>query len=111
MEREEAAGTNAFGNLAQGLGGVFHEIQNEAAYSSVEKLCWVDRPQIRLPELDVNDSLRLPPFLRDLEGVWVKIDTDDGTLRANQLSHEETHIADAAANVKYLHALTNPSRA
>jgi hypothetical protein len=111
MEREEAAGTNAFGNLAQGLSRVFHEIQDEAAYSSVEKLRRVDRPQIRVPELDVDDSLRLPPFLRDLESVRVKIDTDDGTLGTNQLSHEETHIADAAANIKHLHALTNPSGA
>jgi hypothetical protein len=109
MEREDAAGANALGNFAEGLSRVFHEMEDEAAYSGVEGRRWVERPSVRLPKLNVSDSLRGSPLLGELESFSVKIDSDHRTLRANQRSHEEANIADSTTNVEHAHAARNAS--
>jgi hypothetical protein len=57
MERDDATGTNALGDLPQGSSRVAHEHEYEPAHGSVEESPGIDRPSIRLTELDIGDPL------------------------------------------------------
>jgi len=58
-------------------------VEDETAYGGVEEPPRVDRPHIRLTELDVRDSLCGASLLSELERFSVEIYPNDLTLGAN----------------------------
>ena len=103
MKCHDASRSAGFTQASQHGRWVVDERQQEPADRRVELFVEIDRADTPRAELDVRHALRGSSLVGDVERRPIDVDSDHRTVRPDDFAHEERHVADAAADIEYLH--------
>ena len=77
--------------------------KNEAAHNRVERLVGAPARDVALDKRDARLARRFGALTCDGEGLCRAIETDDRSVRANELGREASHVTKAGAQIEHPH--------